>query len=99
MPTQKFCTYSDRPSCMELAFPGTNINILKWIKYMLLVGNDELLVKKKKKKKVEHHRPFPGPKLLVLDCRQEKAKLVKETKMGQRWEQGLFYFKCIIKHS
>lgn len=51
---------------------------------MLLVGNDELLVKKKKKKKVEHHRPFPGPKLLVLDCRQEKAKLVKETKMGQR---------------
>lgn len=27
---------------------------------------------------VEQHRPFPGPKLLALDCRQEKAKLEKE---------------------
>lgn len=34
---------------MELAFPGTNINILKWIKYVLLVGNDEIIGEKKKK--------------------------------------------------
>lgn len=43
MPTQKFCTYSNRPLCMESAFPGTNTNILKWIKYMLLVGNYEVI--------------------------------------------------------
>lgn len=43
---------------------------------MLLVGNDEIVCGGKKK--AEHHRPFPGPKLLGLDCRQEKGKLVKE---------------------
>lgn len=77
MPTQKFCTYSNRPLCMESAFPGTNTNILKWIKYMLLVGNDEVICGGGGKK-AGHHRPFLGPKLLGLDCRQEKVKLVKE---------------------
>lgn len=43
MPTQKFCTYSDRPLCMEHAFPGTNVNILKGIKCMVLVGNYEII--------------------------------------------------------